>query len=336
MSKYLLFFGLILSLFMVACDNDVNIVDPNAGEQPVVYGILDVSSDYTYVRLEKTFVDATTGAAQLAKDPDEIYYTSARLTLTNKDNDTDVANLELINTDTFGVNRNPGDFAESPNYVYRLAKGFLNPDQTYILQVYNDLDEVIANSEVYLLNEIRITKPRLSTQSNLIALDDEGSIEFTFSLNDEDFDYFGYGYFYLDFVIFEIDNSTGAFLDTVNLTYTVAQRMTNKSVSVDGINIYNFFHDNLEVVPSVNRRIVSMYVTGEVFDLNFKTYLEAIDVVNSGVNATQDVPKITNIDGGLGLLSSKAILTQGPYQTNQTSILKLSENELTQDLNFIN
>ena len=58
--KFLAVF-LMLITFFVACDNELNVIEPKQ-DIPVVYGFLNLADSAQYIRVERAFVDESTSA----------------------------------------------------------------------------------------------------------------------------------------------------------------------------------------------------------------------------------------------------------------------------------
>ena len=67
-------------LFLLSCDNELDIIEPS-GELPVVYGLLDPSDTIQLIRVERAFIDPVTSALVLAKDPEVLFYDDNTLSL---------------------------------------------------------------------------------------------------------------------------------------------------------------------------------------------------------------------------------------------------------------
>jgi len=160
MKKYGLFFTLVLALlFNNSCSNDF---DLNAPWQdiPVVYGLLSKLDTAHYIRVEKAFIDPTTSALELAQRPDSLYYENVdvRLEQLNGDNVVQSFNLVRVDGNLEGYQRDPGIFADAPNFLYKLRLPdnetlVDGEDYRLVINREDNLPEVSATAP--LLSDIR-------------------------------------------------------------------------------------------------------------------------------------------------------------------------------------
>ncbi len=101
----------------------------------------------------------------------------------------------------------------------------------------------------------------------------------------------------------------------------------------DGARFYQFLQNNLDVNPSIQRRLsridVIVYAGGE----ELLKYIEA-GLANSGITSAETLPLYSNIDGGLGLFSTRYAEQTRGFLPNQAMLDTLSSGPYTNQLGF--
>jgi hypothetical protein len=125
----------LFALILAACSNEFDVTAPWK-EIPVVYAILSASDSVNYIRVEKAFLDPEKGADQLAQIADSIYYPANAISVfLERVSNQQRWPLERVDGALEGIIRDPGTFATSPNWLYKIKApiGTLTPGEQFRL-----------------------------------------------------------------------------------------------------------------------------------------------------------------------------------------------------------
>ena len=106
-------------IVLSACRDDFSLEAP-AADIPVIYAYLDASAENNFIRVERVFVEAGGDANDAAQIADSIFYDAedAVVSITSAGR---TVELERVNGEDFGLERDSGPFVTSPNILYRLS-----------------------------------------------------------------------------------------------------------------------------------------------------------------------------------------------------------------------
>jgi hypothetical protein len=147
----------------MSCSTDFK-VGADYKEVTVVYGLLSVKDTAHYIKIMKGFFDEKQNNLSLAGNPDSIYFKNLNVTMEVLNNGSIIETIVLDKVDLIneGYVKEPGTFAESPNYAYKFKRN-LDPARVYRLRVKNPETgkEVYAETPVItaLPNAFRFVKP---------------------------------------------------------------------------------------------------------------------------------------------------------------------------------
>ena len=332
----------LLFLFTIAfclnsCKNELVTIE-GWKDIPVVYGLLSLNDTATYFRIEKAFVDATKTPNELAQLPDSLYYKDATVTLVRTRNN-ERFNLTQVNGNTEGYVRNDGIFAKAPNYLYKIKNSVLNmkADEEWRIEVLRKGEsKPIAKAVTKVIGIYDVTNP--STTPVFLRLDNT----FNITLETEE----KTGKIYDIKLLFNYDetdptkpNSTLSKQLKWAFTTSGLRRSSGNipdpiiTFTRKGQDFYEFIGNNIPVTAGITRTFKSIdfeiYVGGQ----EFIDYIN-VGIANTGITGSQTIPTYTNIENGLGLLSSrnKTVKTGVKLSTDALELLKNSE--FTKKLNF--
>ena len=118
MSLRIILTSFVFAILLSACSNDLNLTS-DWKDIPVVYGLLNESDANHYIRVEKAFLDPETSAFLLALEPDSIFYNNVTVFLENV-NSGQQFQLQRVDGNDEGFEKEEGVFASSPNYLYKI------------------------------------------------------------------------------------------------------------------------------------------------------------------------------------------------------------------------
>ena len=324
---------------LAACDNEVELLSDDPGV-PVVYGLIDGSSDAQLLSVTRSFRFSDGGdALQSAADPDSVYYSAEELSLgalnLRTGLRTDLERVDLVGEGN--VVREAGLFPTSPNVAYRWSLRDIEgePGDSIAIEGLLPGGRSLALGGVLLKSlDLRRNGP-LPIQYNLLA--DTRTTPFRWSRGGEG----------AEIAVLEIglnvafsESGPGGTRDRVlyyPLELNLALESDRNSVNVDNQRfngLYGFLADRLVASPDITRsfQYAQAVITGaDSSYLEFQTLLRA----NSGITATQELPPFSNVDGGLGLVAVVTRLLQAPEgRLSNESLDSLRAGALTRDLNF--
>jgi hypothetical protein len=124
-------------VLLVSCSNEIDLFGP-AEETPVVWSLLNQQDSLHYVRLQRSFQSEGVSGLISAGDPNKIYYPadSVQLELGEWIGGLEQRSwvLERVIGDSLGLPKEVGLFADTPNVLYRF-QATLNPNAEYRLRV---------------------------------------------------------------------------------------------------------------------------------------------------------------------------------------------------------
>lgn len=335
MNKSLLIVGLcsILSLTWWSCDNDLDLI-AEWKEVPVIYGFITPDSGDQYVRVEKVFLDKNTSALVLAKNPDSLYFKNVTVQI-ERTATGQKANLEMVNGDDVGLPRQPGVFANHPNYLYRLSSGALPlvQDENYEIKVIKEDGSILARSSAGLVGNYNMGVGT-PNQSIGFRYDNAPRISFTTSESSAVV-YDVFLHIHIDEYLPDNPNVPVPKTLVWQIEKLFPRPGQNKSISVfaGGQAFFSFLKNNLETSASISRKFRSIDIVVDAGGKEFYDYINVIQA-NSGITGAEYVPAYTNVDNGLGLFSSRSRLVATGYSLHSSAIDLLINGDITKDLNF--
>jgi hypothetical protein len=325
--------GLICTaFFFTACDNTLVVTD-KWKDIPIVWGFLSKSDTAHYIRVEKAFLDPNTSALTIARIPDSLYYDNAVVTL-KRIASGQVYTLTRVNGDDEGYPRDPGTFAESPNYLYKIKANVIalgaGDKYEFSMQREDPLPPVTA--ETIILPAAKLRNP--SPGANLLIK--PGS---TFTFSWDKVPDAGVYDLQMRFHYSEKSPATGNIYEPFSIKWTVAQGIQdpegsgNPGYKMDGTDFYNSIAANIEVDPNATRIFQSIDIIvwcGGKELLQYNITLGA----NSGITSTQDAPQYTNLSEGRGIFTSRNVSDNTGFGLHNQSLEELKNGSITGDLNF--
>jgi hypothetical protein len=332
-NKYF-YFIIVLVLVLSSCIKDVDITTPGQ-ETTIVYGMLDIKNTKHFLRIQKAFLDKNQSALVMAKETDSIYYPNI---LDVKITDLANGNTYTLNRfygDTAGILKDTGIFSSSPNILYTFDAS-LNKDHRYILKVRNTNTNNEAEAQINIANIPKIQFPISNIEIGIVD-----TVPYTIKWQSAP-----YGITYdlvVRFNYSEKNLTTGAVTNKV-YEYAAFRGASGSNLSggetiekkIIKSEIYKRLASSLQVNNNLERTIdpsntleFVIYVAGDEYD----KYIQ-IKNAQGGITSVNFLPTYTNINNGLGLLSSRTFVKADRIRINQISRDSLSYGIYTKDLNF--
>lgn len=327
-------FGLfvtILSLF--SCSNDFQLTEGEVNI-PVVYGFLTPESEFTYIRVEKAFIDESVSGTVLAADPDNLYYNDITVSISHVSNpDKLPVSLVRIDGNLEGLVREEGIFANAPNYLYKVATADLNliPGDEYKITIRDGSDNILTEASTFCLtpyNDESLTTPSMNSD---LSFNPIGTTSFRW-LTDRNAAMHN-----LQIVFFydEIREGVSAKKELIwNLGRNIVSDDNRAAYSIRGNEFYSFMANSLDKDPSVRRFFDRATINITSGGREVREYLTVANA-NLGITSSGEIPTYSNLsNGALGIFSSRTHFTRENIRLARLTLDSLRNGSVTKELNF--
>jgi len=325
--------------FWQSCSNDLDLTAPWQ-DIPVVYGIIDITEDNHYIRVEKAFLDPETSAVEVAQVADSIYYENISVSI--KVNDNQTFNLTKINGEDEGIDKDAGAFANSPNTLYKISQAESNLKAGDVVELMinrgDNLPTITAQTIIVGNSEVR--SPITAFDGEKTGLGFRNNLPTSIRWRASEF-----GIVYdlkLLFVYEEYLFTNPDDRDSFTIVFPVDKSILNDgdpTIGVQGVTgitgqeFYGFVGSNIPVKEDYQRRFkrIDIQITGGSNEI-LETF--RIQDANTGLTSAQDIPVYTNLSEGRGFFASRNQLidSRGLLPASRDS---LANGQQTKDLNFL-
>lgn len=325
-----------LLLSVWSCSNELDLTT-EWQDIPIVYGIIAAESTTNYVRVEKAFLDPETNALQLAQIPDSIYYQEVVVQIERPERNERIT-LERVDGKEEGIIREAGIFATDPNTLYKLelprAEQLEGGEEINIIVSRGD-EITPATATTTLLEPFTIVGGQPADLINWSEYDrtvrvswrPEGEAASVFDVN----------------FIINYEEATGGSSEfaSKSLEWKIAENLAREdmdaqrlTIEVLGREFYAFLASELEADATIQRRFTDIDLEIIAGGTELLDYIN-IRQVNTGITSAQEIPTFTNIEGGLGLFTSRTTVSKLGLGITGPARDSLIEGSLTRDLNFL-
>lgn len=318
--SHLLFFPL---FGLVACSNELEVNAPYK-ETTIVYGMLNLNDTIQYIKVNKAFLGERS-ALEIAQEFDSLYHPfNIDVILRSKEGAETVLDTVLIPNES-------GIFAGPNNLLYHTPPGFTIGSDSYELIVRKNSDSsLIVSSGTPIVQDFDA-----SFGSDVISFRSSTGyanpkLEWTSAVNGDLYE------LKVEFKYKEVKKENGS--DTTKtLLWTI---FTNNKISpskavnssINGRSFYEFLEIQLDPDPTVDR--IPDSILNFQFSVAAKDLATYIEISKPSENLNEVRPEYTNINGGLGLFSSRFNkYFNVPLHT--ISMKELRTGAITGDLGFI-
>lgn len=300
---------LTIGLLFTACDNTIDINAPWV-ETPVVYALIDINQPVQYMRIQKTYQNAadvpTSAGAQIT---DSLYFDTIIATLLNTSNRFATPDT-LIKIDT---TMQDGYFSNAKHYLYKSTKA-IDPNGVYKLNIYSPKTGKEYNSTTNIISKAEV----VGTQTPVyLYIEDDRYFNVRFKTGSQASMYdVLVRFIYREYPV----GNPGAYvikwvdwtIETNSLVRTQGETKTYLRKTSEYL---NFLKKSFPVNAAVERKIEGLqYVI-----MGGSEAMRTMAEVNKPSNSI--VPKnsvYSNIQGGIGIFSSRNVLTQNMTIAEQT------------------
>ena len=343
---------LCLPAFLVSCNNDLEIT-ADWKDIPVVYGILDAQDTVQHVKFNKAFLGQG-DVMTMAQEFDSLHYneenTGLRLVAHERDGGQFVATkvVEMEATDEIVK---PGGFFSSPAQVVYKTTEQIDHNKFYSAEVYyKDSDSVIASNAIPIdvLGSLQMTRPTSYAPLNFVPNSYASKAEWR-SVEGGKLYELKIRFHYIEQQITDLSDTIHKHIDWV-FPYLQSNDITGgetMSISIDVEQFLNFLAVNIEEDADVYRQITGMLgvqgvmgfsITHSCMDFTLLAAGEELStyiLLNEGSGSmVTERPEYTNIENGLGILSSRTSDFIEGVKINNSSNDEIAFNDITKHLNF--
>ena len=333
---------------IVSCDNDLDII-AEWKDIPVVYGVLNAQDSVHYVKLNKAFLGQG-DVMSMAQEFDSLHYNQEEVGL--RLIEYRIAAGQYIETrsiemePSFNSNKPLEGIFSSPDQIIYKSDTSLNNERYYSAQVYDkNLDTVIASNllPIDVLNSLQITKPNPASPLNLVT---NGSFPIKVEwqpLEGAELYELKIRFHYVEQQIENLSDTTHEYIDWILPYRLPTSSITSESISLDAEQFLNFLAVNIDENPNVYRQVKGMQVnqvtlSHACLDISLLAAgqdLSTYILLNENSNSiVVDRPEYSNIDNGIGILSSRSFKVIEDIKLNNDSNDEIAKNDITKHLNF--
>jgi hypothetical protein len=327
--------ALLLSLLFTSCSTDFD-VTTDWEDITILYGLLDQSDTANYIKVGKAFLDPNTSAYEIAQDPDSLYYDNLDVVLEEYQNSALVKTLTLTKVDgnLEGYVKDTGIFAQAPNILYK-TKEKLNSKSTYKVVVTQPDNGKQISATTAIIDDFTIYRPSSQLKINLLP----NSFYNVAWLSAADGRIYALTirFFYREYSFSNPTQYELKYVDWVNFTNVRQEDLTggdNMDYDVSGDNFYTFLISAIPVDDTKFRMT-------DHFDFLFSVGGETLDTYNQvtiaqqGLTSGQVLPTYTNVENGLGLVSSRFHKTVSNVPIDIRTMDTIACLSVTHELNFL-
>ena len=326
-NKLLKFFTPLLFL-SISCSTDIDFFD-KWEEKAIIYGLIDPFDSLHSFRINRAFLDPNQNAFDVAKNHDSIYFDNLDVKLYSIDNENIIDSFDVYSSDH--SNKDTGVFSNPDHIIYQ-AEANINPKYDYKLVLKRPETNYQASATTSIIDpDFAIIQP--STVSKVVFFSDKvHRIKYSMPEYAKSVD-IKLQFFYTE--------KQGATEEAKSLTIDLYNKLNTShnsneivTVEISGISFYSYLRNNLSVNNDLIRVVDSaqyhFYFIGE----QITNYIR-VQNAQTGIIQSQSLPDYTNVDNGLGILSSKISKTVFSKSFSDKTIDSISCSYLTKDLNFL-
>ena len=315
-----------------ACSNDFDVSAPWK-DIPVVYGLLNINNDVHYVRLEKAFLDPDQSALIDAQISDSLYYENAVVQLVRLGGQKFTMTRVDGNDATVGFPRDPGIFAQAPNWLYRVSNSQIDLQENEVIELNidrgNGLPLVTAQT---VIQEPMVKRspfgnnfdfvPNLETSLGWSASEAAKIFDVKLIINYAEFPKDAPDQFEEKSLVWEWGK--GVTFSIFTPEYKLVK---------DGSEFYSTLAASISDDPNFSRIFIDMDLVIISGGEELERYIN-VAVANSGITGSQELPSYSNMSEGMGVFSTQGTLSVKGLLLTTRSRDSLLDGSITKKLNF--
>jgi len=291
----------IILVFFSSCSTEVD-VNGEWDDIPIVFCVLDHSSEYQYVKVNKSFLGPVP-ASVMAQESDSLFYENVTVVIKEYINENETGSWIFYPVDT--IDKPEGYFSNDKNTVWACKMTF-SDDAVYELNVNINNGEHVIKAETQLIDGLYLIKPSsLQPRIDIHNYNGDGEYKYNNGTNGKVFQ-MTIVFNYLEI----IDGDTSENYISIYWNQSKEYRNTASASDVTGKfsiqAFYNLLATSIPIAETNVKRLVKMPNSIEfrlaAADENYATYMEVTAPSNGLV---QDKPSFTNLTEGYGLFASR-------------------------------
>lgn len=325
--------------FWQSCSNDLDLTAPWQ-DIPIIYGIIDINDDNHYIRVEKAFLDPETNAIDIAQIADSIYYENISVSL--KVNDDQSFNLTRVNGEDEGIFKDSGDFANSPNILYKIPQADINLKEGDVVELMvNRGDNLpVVTGQTIIVGDSDVRTPGTAFNGEKTGLNFRNNVPTSIRWRASEFGIVYDLKLLFTYEEFAVNNPDDR--DSFTIVLPIDKDILNEGESVvsvqgptgiTGQEFYGFIAANIPEKQDTLRQFkrIDIQITGGSQEI-LETFI--IQDANTGLTSAQDIPVYTNLSEGRGYFASRNQLidSRGLLPSSRDS---LANGQQTKHLNFL-
>lgn len=333
MKKDLIFTLLSTIVFLSSCSTDFEL-EAEWKDIPIVYSFLSVQDTAHYVRVEKAFLEPGGNALEIARITDSIYYQNITVELVNLSSGKALT-MERVDGNQEGYPKEEGIFANSPNVLYKVLAdeaGFEEGDSVRVVINRGGNDEP-AVAKTSIVGEIRINVNRPPDRISRTRYNLPLFITWTPDEYARIFD--------VRFIFIYQERLPGESAFTQKTAEWIVERDASYPDNNGDAITYeagweSFFQALATQIPEAEGAVrifssMELRITGAGEELY---QFIRVSRANTGITSAQSIPTYSNVEGGLGIVTSRYSALREGIVLAEEAIDSLRNGIYTRGLNF--
>lgn len=345
MKKWLLIAGCAIAFMVNSCSTDFDL-NADFKETPVVYALLDASADTQFIRINRAYLSDNVDGLTLATDPEAIYY-GDELTVTVEEYSggtlVNTYPVTRINGDDYGIPKQEGIFANVPNILYMFTAP-IDYTHYYRVNAVNSETTKTISAQANIVDSFAITRPddeSVFPQSFAVSPQNFYQLRWKSAQDAKIYDitlrfHYREGTYYPEGDSIHYTNS--AYKDWIMETNYEAESTDggiNLTYDVQGESFYNFIKAEF---PPVNDDYFIRIADSVQFIIDaggeeLYNYFQ-YNLAQLGITEGEITDSYTNVDGGLGIVSSRYHKVGLIYPVSTQTRDSIACGSMTNGLNF--
>ena len=325
---------IIIVLFLAAaalysCKNDFE-VNEDWKETMIVYGLLNPADTAQYIKINKAFLGQG-NALVMAGEFDSLNYTQGEInaTLEQWNGSTLVQTIQLY-LDTL-IPKDTGVFASPDQNLYKTSVPIVQNGNIYKLRVINERTGKVVTSETPIVQTVSVNTPTPNQTINIVGIN-PFKTKWNSAAQGRKYEV-KVRFHYVEKLIFDTTQQQQKYVDVFlgNFTSNTLNGGEVMETYINPVSFYSTLKNNIPVSTSVNYYFSHLEFIYSVAAENFSVYM---DIASTQSATFGDPPLFTNIDGGVGLFSSRYNKTVNNVKFSIASYDSLRYGQYTSQLGF--
>jgi len=314
---------------LYSCKNDFD-VNEDWKETMIVYGLLNPADTAQYIKINKAFLGEG-NALVMAGEFDSLNYTQGEINAVLEQwNGTTLVQTIQLYLDTL-IPKDTGVFASPDQNLYKTSVPIVQNGSIYKLKVLNERTGKVVTSETPVVQTVSVNTPTPNQTINIVGIN-PFKTKWTSAAEGRKYEVV-VRFNYIEKLIFDTTQQQQKHVDVFLGTFT-SNTLNGGEVLETTINPDAFYSTLGKVIlpsNSVNYYYFNLEFIYSVAAENFTVYM---DIVSTQSATFGDPPLFTNIQGGVGLFSSRYNKKVSNVKFSIASYDSLRYGQYTEQLGF--